>query len=404
MMFDTQRKPSSYFTKRRFTSIALLGFLFWPTHLIAGGRAGGTTDSLRNKSQLSRWPGSKLILEQPWDIDPITLTPVCALDGHSLIEQCVDGLYNCGKLNVLCGDSIGGIEPLAAGTGLRNYRTGAIKLRAARDGSELLGALLLWGLIGSHDPAAPQGNEIQFADVELTGELLGTSDEPCWAPELPEPEEGDVVFKAYWADVTPYLNPEINGDYTVLLKGASLLGGEDPWGPTLPSGEGFEAEGATLIAMVKHPEISLDSMFALHAGPSLLLGHEEYHHELPLPVPSADRVRHIRIGADGQTRTELNPVTSFNTLFSPFEDHWISLRGEESSIDLHHDWQGTDGGPVLQLWDTQITTTASYRLDLLPGLESYRLRYETNEAPVPEGPDFVYDCVEVVAHGLWVGE
>ena len=410
MKLDTLPNTSEHSSRRRrLIGIAMLGLLLWPTTLLAGGRAGGTTDSLRNKAALNHdsriWVGNKALLPETWDIDAVTLTPWCALDGHSLLEGCEDGHYNCGKVSVPCGESLGGVEPVAAGTGLRNFREGTIPLRSARRGGQLVAAWVLWSVISSADPNAPQGDEIVFEDTELVGELLGTSDEPCWEQELAAPE-GDnppIMLKAFWVEVTDYLRPGINGDYRVTLKGSSLIDGEDPWGPTLPEDDGFEAEGATLIAVVAHPEVALESMFALHVGPSLLIGSEEYHHELPIPVPAGSQVKHIRFGGDGQVRTQRNPVTSFRTLFSPFEEHWISLRGEESSIDLHRDWQGADGG-FTQLWDTQTTVTTTEQLDLLPGSPSYRIRYETNEKPETDGPEFLYDCVAVLGHGFWVGQ
>ncbi len=400
--------------------IALLLIALWPVVSLAGGRVGGTTDVLRDKSGQIRGRGALPYKDQPpldWHNEPVTLTPFCTL-GAGTETDCVDGTRSCGEVDVACGPYIGGVEPWTAGIGLRNSPTGTLQLRGARPASQLVVAWLMWGVIirdTPDDPTAPRGESISFAGVDLLGEELGESEEPCWQPGLPaageevstddgeDPDDGDTptVFRAFWVDVTAYLEPEINGDYPIFFPGSSLLLGEDPWGPEVPISPGFQADGASLVVVAAHPEIDPEAMVAFHTGPSFFTGVEEYHHELTLPLPPLSRVRHLRIGGDGQARTQLDPVSTFSTCLSPFDGLWVALRGDSSAIDPRPDWQGVDGGPITQLWDSQITDAWASELQFLPDQTSYRVRYQTALPPV--GVQLRFDCVELMLHGLWVG-
>lgn len=395
----------------------------WPASAEAGGRAGGTTDSLRNKSARIPRPGAKPfellpggvpgkgLLIQGWHPMPVTLTPFCALTSNAAAAGCEDDRYDCGEVSVPCGPYAGGVELTTAGVGLRNYPTGTLELRGVRPGSQLVAAWLIWGVIirdVSNEPDVLRDGKIVFEGASLVGTELGETDEPCWGPGLPpagseDPESGagPAVFRAYQADVTPWLEDSINGDYELALHGGSLTGGEDPWGPVFPTLPGFQAEGASLVVITAHPDVLPEAMIALHAGPSFFTGVEEYHHELTLPIPELEGARHVRIGADGQSRTELDQVSTFSTWLSAEDGLFVALRGTKDAIDPRPDWQGVDGGPLTQLWDSQSTDAWASELLLHPDQTGYRVLYSTDE-PEP-GVVMRFECAVAMMHGLRVG-
>ncbi len=375
--------------------------VLWPV-AAAAEHAAGTTDRSRATVNPLRYAGPAL---KSFSIE--TMTTWCHLGAEVLQVACgADGTYRCGpEVEVACGHRYpGGFELLAAGVGLRNSGTGTLELRGAPPGSQVVASWVIWGLIVG-DEASDPGDRITFDGQPILGRELGTSAEPCW--EEDSENGGGAIYKAYWADVTPYLRGEnVNGDYSLTLPGSSLTGGEDPWrgppGTPAPLAGGFLAEGASLVVVVAHPEIATDSIVALHAGPSFLADSRQYVHHLELPVPASARdVRHLRIGADGQTRTRERPVATYHTLLRAGNGLWVTLRGEGSEIDPNHDWLGADGGPIDQLWDTQLTYARIEELGLLPDETVYSIGYEPQPLP-PWIEDPRVDCVAVTLHGLGI--
>ena len=339
--------------------------------------------------------------DKPKDLGEAHFSTVCAVTAEDLAAgyQC-PGLMDC-AIPGAC-DFEGGLDHVAAGTGLRNRGAGTVELAGAPPGAIAVGAWLYWGLIlddpgtGQQDPAA-----IVFDGHELTGDLVDVTHEPCWFTGPPEP-----VFQAYRLGVLDYLHPDVNGDYQVEMPISSTTDGRDPWRGT-PAPPPW-VEGASLVVLYAHPDVPRAARFYLHEGPALLVGYRDVTHTLPAldPMPLFGSVlRHTRLGGDGQRHAVQTPTYPFSTEISwsecadPSSELSQQIAGPGSLIDPVSDWKGTDGSPMTQLWDTQLTELPW--TENVSQCEGYQISYNTLEPPGPTS-GFFYDCVVVLAHALTV--
>lgn len=322
-------------------------------------------------------------------VEPI-LETACAIDAEAVeTHQGCPGVSFCDTTAVLC-QLPGGLDHVAAGTGLRNTGWGTIQLRGAPPGAVPVAAWLYWAMIPAN-PGSPGAGDVSFNGVILDGELVGTAPGPCWS------QAG--LLMAYRAPVLELLNDDLVGDYPVRVRLSSVADGRDPWG-TAPVRPPF-AEGASLVVVYAHDSVPRGSRFYLHHGAHRLLDQLTFHHPLDPPLPAAAELRHTRIGADGQRRAGDDPAAPFVTEIAFDPGGWLGIRGPGSPIDPGSDWLGVDGGPINQLWDTQITPFPATALpsSTVAGVTDYQLRYRA--LPPAEGR-FSYDCVGVVAHALTV--
>jgi len=325
-------------------------------------------------------------------VEPI-LETACTLDAEAVEEsRGCPGTGFCDPATAELCQLPGGLDHVAAGTGLRNTGWGTIQLRGTPPGAVPVAAWLYWAAIPS-PPGDPTAGDATFDGVPLDGELVGVTLAPCW------PQAG--LLAAYRAPVLELLNEDLVGDYPVRVRLSSVADGRDPWGAA-PARPPF-AEGASLVVVYAHDSVPRASRFYLHHGAHLLLDELTFHHPLDPPLPAAAELRHTRIGADGQRRAGDDPTAPFATeiAFDPagYPAAWLAIRGPGSPIDPGSDWLGVDGGPINQLWDTQVTGFPATALpsSTVAGVTSYQLRYR---ALPPADGRFGYDCVGVVAHAL----
>lgn len=309
----------------------------------------------------------------------------------------------------------GGLDHVAAGTGLRNLGAGTIELTGAPPGSVAVGAWLYWGLIVGVDTDDVEPATVVLDGLALAGEPLGSVPGPCWS-EPPVPGEQPPEFRAYRAPVTDLLRPGINGEYRVEVPISSTTDGRDPWrGEPAPPPW---VDGVSLVVLYAHPDVPRQASFHLHEGPALLVGDLELWHVLPSTNPQtpADSVlRLTRVGADGQRHAGHVPTYPFQSWLDwdlPGDGDTctdilpLQVSGPGSEIDPWADWKGADGGPITQLWDTQLFEIPW--AEDISGCAGYRITYSTLEI-IPGGEleteaniGFYYDCVVVVAHALTV--
>lgn len=322
----------------------------------------------------------------------VELTPSCHFTVDDLTLGCT-GSYSCGpETEIPCRANVpGGIDFTAAGIGLRHAAGGTIALRGAPPGSVPVAAWLYWGAIVSPGDLDEVGL-IRLDDKVLTGDLVGVMPQPCW--------KKNSIFAAFRASVHDLVAPGVNGDYRLAIMPGSLhlvTDGRDPWEPVDRSTEA-RYNGASLVVVYAHQAVDRGAQFFLHEGPHLLAGDLSLRHVLAETSRAAVVGRHLRLGGDGQTHGEgRQPVAPFLTLIGEEEGSWVELRGPTSELDCHPDWQGHDGGPRNQLWDTQITVLSGSALDAVTGVDAYWTYYETQQGPAG---GFLYDCVGVVAHAL----
>ena len=317
---------------------------------------------------------------------------VCALDadrlegGHTCVgvPLCLD---NSGAACTLPG----GLDHVAAGIGLRNSGQGVIQLRGAPTGAVPVAAWLYWGIITAKADEA-QAHRAVFNGSELTGEKVGTAAQPCWFKT--PPASLTHVFEAYRAEVLPLVRQTINHDYAVSVPISAKKTGEDPWASPGPPPY---VEGASLLVVYSHGSLKRSSWFYLHDGAELLLDELRFRHELDPPLPAVKELRHTRLGADGQRRAGYYPTAAFRTIFAATGIADKQISGPGSLIDPTSDWQGADGGPINQLWDTRVTLVPLDDDEILEGLSEYQIGYKVE--PNPDGR-FYYDCVAVIAHAM----
>jgi hypothetical protein len=291
----------------------------------------------------------------------------------------------------------GRVDHAAAGCGLRNFDSCTIRLRGIPANSTIIRALLYWAQICS-GTSCPATVDIEFQGRTITSRLIGTNPQPCWAGSL---------IGGYQVDVTGLMagrggaNSIGNGDYQVnaIPSHPGDRHGGDPWSPStsnLP-----KAEGATLVAVYTNPALSATGQVHIHHGVNTILG-GTFDATLPLapaaPSPIAS-AKFTRFGADGQVGSGVTPsgttpddITRFGgpsgscpsavltQIAGPGATHALST--EDS------DWNGDDGGPLNQLWDTHTSTVTGL---LGGGAANYCVRYT---APG--------DCLTFIGYGLTV--
>jgi hypothetical protein len=266
----------------------------------------------------------------------------------------------------------GGLGHVANGVGTRNAGYGTIRLRGVPAGSVRVGAYLYWGTIQN---APPLTQTILFNGVKVTGRLIGTGP-TCWC---------GGVFAAYRASVIALINPAINADYRVSGMPSAITNGSDPWNSScvLPL-----SEGASLVVAYAHSSIPPAAKLFINDGVAFFaVGGINIFNPLPTPVAPYTRLRHTRIGGDGQvggsTFSNL-PITDERTFLGPA---LTQIKGPASPFNGDSDWNGDDGVPLNQLWDTH---TDSFNKVLVPiGAPNYLVRYTANG-----------DCIYAVAHIL----
>ncbi len=391
------------------TLVLLLALLLFPARTWAQPNAGGAVQSLGSIAKHKSLDG---VRNDEWRPDPnrfstiqsVEMASGCTLSAANLAAGCT-GTFLCDRdTAVPClgeDDTGGGLDFVAGGTGLRNLDHSTIPLRGSPPAARAVAAWLYWGAIVPSDRITDLSTVV-FAGKTRSGKLVGVTEEPCWQP--------DGVFAAWRADVLDLIPAQqINGDYSLAIglpessagPALAVTDGRNPW-ESADTTSVVRLEGASLIVVYSHPSVTRDAQFFLHEGPHLIQGNENFFHQLDTALLANGMIRHLRLGGDGQVHAyRQQPVAPFLTLIAPDGGSWVKLRGAESLIDRHSDWQGTDGGSSNRLWDTQITQASGGELGLEPGVTAYWVRYENRTPKVPN-KQFLYDCVAVVAHALGV--
>ncbi len=264
-------------------------------------------------------------------------------------------------------------DHVAAGVSLRNRGGGEINLRGAAENGTPVKALLYWDIL-SANPA--QTMTVSINGVGVTGKLIGRGEDPCW---------GAGANGAYKADVPLYLLYNgINGDYKIAGFPSSKGTGASPWetGGTQPL-----AEGATLVVVYRNPASGSFSTTHLYEAPisgTMFAG--SFAAVLGGLTASGSRARFTLIGADGQVGGGLNASYALTAETSFFQGNQIAgpSAAPPPTLNNDSDWNGHDGGPLNQLWDTR-----THLVSIKSGSTDAEVRY------VSQG-----DCLVTVAFVL----
>jgi hypothetical protein len=290
----------------------------------------------------------------------------------------------------------GRVDHAAAGTGLRNFDSGTIRLRGIPANSTVVRAFLYWAMICPTGAVCPPIVPIEFEGRTIDSRLLCTGAQPCWV--------AGATLGAYLVDVTGLMpgtttavvaNKVINGDYQIsrFPFHPNERDGRDPWVPLTALTP--KVEGATLVVVYSNPSLSLTGRVHLHHGCDFFVGTLNVTNPLVPAAPSPILfAKSTRFGADGQVGTgnSASPITSEEKTFfgGPSANCAVAvltqIAGDGSTRNHDSDWNGSDGGPLNQLWDTRTTTVTGL---LRAGAANYCVRY------VSSG-----DCMNAIGYAL----
>jgi hypothetical protein len=241
-----------------------------------------------------------------------------------------------------------GVAHVANGASLRDSGSATIRLRGMPSDAKVIAAWLYWDFTSLTSPSYLQ-RDVIFSKVthyvnpfvKLYGTQIGTGGDPCWY--------GGSNF-AFRADISKLISG--NGDYMVtLLPGASSsTNGSDPWSASAPTA-GPLAEGASIVAIYTSSIEPAGTVLLYDSG----LAGDEFSGTLsydldavPTP-PGAYTSIFTELGADGQIG---NGLTAEPLLADDTTTLGSTLIAGPGSAINDSDWNGTDGVPLNQLWDT----------------------------------------------------
>lgn len=264
-------------------------------------------------------------------------------------------------------------DHVANGTMMRNRSSGTIQLRGVPQKAEVLKGLLYFSYIDQY-PDNDQNPQILFDGNLLQTRQIAISREPCWEMNM-------AALHSFVCDVTDYIlcRAHPNQDYSIVLPFTkeTNTSGENPWKPDTHSPDRL-LEGATLIIVYKTEDTR---------GPLFIYDRLDYtmfsrYGRFTLYHPELDSVRALftLIGADGQRgQGHDNIVSNEYSLFNG-----IQIAGPQWPVHTttNIDWDGSDGWPLIQLWDTHSHYVMLYR-------DHARVQYIDREPP--------FDCLVPVA-------
>jgi hypothetical protein len=270
----------------------------------------------------------------------------------------------------------------ANGIALRNRSSGTIHLRGVPLNAKVIQALLYFNFLSARE-AGPATCPILFNGNLNYGMKTADSLEPCWLT-------GMVGSHSYVADVTQFVirQNHPNQDYQVVLpfsKATSTIG-TNPWDPhpTVIT-DAHRLEGATLI-IVYETDNSTGPLFIYDNLNNTMFSRSAHillnHH----PIVNTERALFTMIGADGQRgKGHDNAVSNERSYFNG-----QIIAGPQSPVltTTAIDWDGGDGIPLPQLWDTH-----SHYVDLRGNVAQVLYRAFGNnlfDCLVPVA--FVIDC------------
>ncbi|MDJ0840471.1 MAG: DUF3344 domain-containing protein [Acidobacteriota bacterium] len=228
-------------------------------------------------------------------------------------------------------------DHVANGVAMRNRTSGTIALRGVPTDARVIQSLLYWNFSDGNEKGADT-MPVLFNGNLIRGRKTADNPDPCW---------GMTANHTYVADVTAFTNQSghANQDYSVVLvfDEATDTSGVNPWANFAP--QNVRPEGASLIVVFESDATTgpltiydalsnttfFNSFSATVANPG------------PLNPGGADLF--TMLGADGQlgggySLGATNETTFFNG---------VQIAGPPVT---NSDWDGSDGWPLVQLWDT----------------------------------------------------
>lgn len=238
---------------------------------------------------------------------------------------------------------------VANGCGLRNKTSCVINVSGIPGHSTVKKAFLYWAYTSTTGAGRwPQKTIYLRGNAIDNGKLMGNGDDACWCGGT------NVVYRA---NVTPLVTG--NGNYNIRIprQGVTLANGASPWDLTVCPSEPYQglAEGASLVVIYTNSANFSTAGATTLVYDSGLAGQEfdtgTFSYDLssvPAPVSGTDIF--TEIGADGQAGNGYDGSASLED--TSLNSTVIAGINAASGFDLDSDWNGSDAGPMNQLWDT----------------------------------------------------
>ncbi len=230
-------------------------------------------------------------------------------------------------------------DHVANGIAMRNRTSGTIHLRGVPAGARVIQSLLYWNFSDNFQ-SGPDTMPVLFDGNLIISRKTADNPDPCW---------GKTGNHTYVADVTAFTDTSgsPNQDYQVVLvfDEVTVTNGINPWPPAIPAADVL-AEGATLIVVYQDEKTS--GPLAIYDKLSGTTFSSSFNATLTNPAPLNPAIPDLftMVGADGQLGSNGYNVGSSNelTFFNG-----IQIAGPPVT---NSDWDGSDGWPLVQLWDT----------------------------------------------------
>ncbi len=220
------------------------------------------------------------------------------------------------------------------GVAMRNRTDGTIHLRGVPARRKVLAALLYWNFLDDEEVGTNRF-PVLFNGNKVNGVKRADSPDPCWS--------NVDASHTYVANVTKYVpttNP--NQDYEVVLFFDDLTSttGQNPWAS--PEFQDVRTEGASLIVVYEDLRSGPVNIYD-RLNDSMILGNATF--RLVHTAVDNRPAWFSMLGADGQrgfghNNSAGNELTFFNG---------TQIAGPPVT---NSDWDGSDGWPMPQLWDT----------------------------------------------------
>ncbi len=256
----------------------------------------------------------------------------------------------------------GSVNYATNGVALRKRAQGVIHLRGVPAKAKRLRAFIWWTIQTNDAIGDPPSSSIYFNGERFGGNNICSDTDPCWAM---------ASLSAYRADVTrmvPVREP--NGDYLVTVRTPTVSNtkGEDPW--VSSSSEVPKLEGATLVVVYKDDNLPMRwvAIYDLGVCATNITAAATYTAALLHPAAVGSSATFTMWGADGQRGSSHSDVSSRET--TTFNGTQIAGAGAPAPRTTNSDFDGSDGWPLNQLWDTH-THNVSFLIGASPSIVTY---------------------------------
>ncbi|MDD9970266.1 MAG: hypothetical protein OXR73_28755 [Myxococcales bacterium] len=226
-------------------------------------------------------------------------------------------------------------EHVANGVALRDRTRGFIHSRGVPPGSQVIRSYLFWNY-SDGVREAPGVASVLFDGNLVVGSKTADNTDPCW---------GKAGNHSFVADVTAFTTQAggTNQDYEVVVvfDGKTSTLGQNPWAPQLLSD--VLLEGATLVVVYRNRATHGQLYLFAPPGDNMFYGSAIY----MLPSPGIGRALFTAFGADGQRGAghDNDPLASNEITL-------VNASQVAGPAVAASDWDGSDGWPLPQLWDT----------------------------------------------------